>query len=156
MLTVLVISTPIAVALLSVTPQGVLVRAQYSTTIGGKNEPIKGVIINYRSDSSSGTATTDDYGHCYIQLLPGLTYTFDVTYKERTKTFYVKYMGESVLFIHIDPTKGEIVGMDFLTPQPITTQTTTSQTAATQVNTVLAMVGIMVAIFLVLLAIRKR
>jgi hypothetical protein len=116
---VIILST---VAVVGAASSEVLVRAQYSASIGGKNEPIEGVAVGYTAIGtlSEKVATTNQYGQCYAELTSGTTYAFSVTYKEKTKKFSVQYKGESVLLIHVDPIKGEVVGMEFQTPKTVT------------------------------------
>ncbi len=94
----------------------ILVRAQYSASIGGHNEAIAGVIIEYRRLGSTVPliAETNEDGICYIVLKSGTRYEINISYRNQTKKFILEYGNQTTLLISIDLSKGEIVDCTFL------------------------------------------
>lgn len=92
----------------------VLCRTQYSASIGGENEPVAGVNVTI----SGNTYITDDKGHVEIPLKSGKNYTITVSYKSVSKSTKLKYSGEDILLISIDPHEPKIHDIKFLQPQP--------------------------------------
>ena len=98
----------------------VLVRAQYSASIGGHNEPIGGVVIEYRKTGSQTPliAETNEEGVCYIALERETLYEFSVEYGDQRRSFTLEYTNQTVLLISIDLSGGDIVDCVFLTAKP--------------------------------------
>ena len=99
----------------------VLCRAQYSASIGGKNEPVEGVTISVFESGAKVQApmayVTDKNGQVYLSLIKGKTYSITVSYKGESKTVKLLYNGEAVLLISIDPKKPLIHNITFLAPK---------------------------------------
>jgi len=104
----------------------VLCRAQFSASIGGKNEPVEGVSISIFESGAKIQApmayVTDKKGQVYLSLVKGKTYSITVSYKGESKTVKLPYNGEAVLLISIDPKKTIIHDITFLAPKKIETE----------------------------------
>jgi hypothetical protein len=103
----------------------VLCYAQYSESIGGKNEGIEGVIVSI-SGVSEGVQMvpyvyfTDENGQAYLFLSKGKTYLISVVYEGENENVIeavrLQYQGEPLLLISVDPSKPLIHDIVFLAP----------------------------------------
>jgi len=98
----------------------VLVRAQYSASIGGQNEPVPNVRVEYGKSGSNEifVAITNEYGCSYIALERGQTYVFKIQYEESQKEFRLEYDNQSTLLIRVDVNEKSIVDCAFLSARP--------------------------------------
>ena len=127
----------------------VLCRAQYSASIGGRNEPIEGVSISISESGAKIQAPiayiTDKNGQVYLSLIKGKTYSITVSYKGESKTVKLPYNGEAVLLISIDPKKPLIHDISFLEPTQIETEGGRILTISIE-NLVWLFIGVMIAL----------
>lgn len=101
---------------------GVLCRAQYSASLGGRNEGLPNVSITTTLVGAKIQTPivfiTDEHGQTYIPFKSKEKYDITVVYKDVEKIVRLSYNGESVLLISIDPNKPFIGDIVFLQPQP--------------------------------------
>jgi len=101
---------------------GVLCRAQYSASLGGRNEGLPDVSITTTLVGAEIQTTTvyitDEHGQTYIPFKTKEKYDITVVYNNVEKTVRLSYNGESILLISIDPKKPLIGDISFLHPQP--------------------------------------
>ena len=98
--------------------RSVLCRAQYSTSIGGRNEPIPNVGMLVSSATQDPTLYfTGKTGQVYIPLLVGETYDFKADYEGASKLATLTYKRESMLLISIDPNIPRIYEIALLQPR---------------------------------------
>lgn len=100
--------------------QIVLVRAQYSTSIGGQNEPIRDVLIGYKPVDSTEwfSVITNENGQSYIALEEGSSYELIITMNDSQKQVLLEYINEAILLISIDMNDNNIVGCNFISAYP--------------------------------------
>ena len=93
-----------------------LVRAQYSASIGGHNEPIRGVITDYKTYGSNEwfSVTTNENGQAYIALEPSFTYELKIQYDSSQDQFLLEYGDQDTLMISIDINNKNIVDCRFI------------------------------------------
>ena len=98
----------------------VLVRAQYSTSVGGHNEPIRDVLIDYKPGDSTEwfSVITSENGQSYIALEEGSSYEFKIQYEGSQEQFLLEYIDEDILMISINMNNASIVGCSFISAFP--------------------------------------
>jgi len=102
----------------------VLCYAQYSESVGGKNEGIEGVIISISEASDEAQTVpyvyfTNENGQVYLFLSKEKTYSISVVYEGKSgnvsKAVKLQYQSEPLLLISVDPNKPLIHDIVFLT-----------------------------------------
>ncbi len=98
----------------------VLIRAQYSTSIGGHNEPIRDVLIDYKKLDSNEwfSVITNENGQGYIALEKGSSYELKIQYDGSQEQFLLEFVDEDMLMISIDMNNKNIVDCKFISPNP--------------------------------------
>jgi hypothetical protein len=90
--------------------------------MGGMNEPIPNVSITVLHVGVFQVPTvyiTDEYGQVCIPFEAGEIYDVTIVYKDVEKNVRLRYGGEAVLLISIDPYKPYVGEVVFLSPQPV-------------------------------------
>ncbi len=98
----------------------VLIRAQFSTSIGGHNEPVPDVLIDYKILDSTEwfSVITNEMGQAYMGLEAGSSYEVKITMDESQEQFSLEYIDEDILMISINLNNANIVGCSFISPFP--------------------------------------
>ena len=98
----------------------VLIRAQFSTSIGGHNEPVPDVLIDYKILDSTEwfSVITNEMGQAYVGLEVGSSYDLNITMNDSQKQFLLEYIDEDTLMISINMNNANIAGCIFLSAFP--------------------------------------